>query len=174
MVLRNFGDKKPILGSDVYVDEAATVIGEVHLHDGSSVWPGAVIRADDAAVDIGRGTAMMDMSFAEAPKSRPVVVGDACIVSHGARLHGCTVGNDSLVGLGAIILDGAIIGACSVVAAGTLVPPGTRIPQESFVMGTPAKIIRQTNASDLTWLHDELKLVAAKAKIYQSSSIRSI
>jgi len=174
MVLRSFGDKKPILGSDVYVDEAATVIGEVRLHDGSSIWPGAVIRADDASVDIGRGSAMMDLSFAEAPKGRPVVVGDGCIVSHGARLHGCSIGNDSLVGLGAMVLDGAMVGACSVLAAGTLVPPGTKIPQESFVMGTPAKIIRQTNASDLTWLHDELKLIAAKAKIYRSSSQPSI
>jgi carbonic anhydrase/acetyltransferase-like protein (isoleucine patch superfamily) len=174
MALRSFGDKRPILGSDVYVDEAATVIGEVHLHDGSSIWPGAVIRADDASVDIGRGSAMMDLSFAEAPKGRPVVVWDGCIVSHGARLHGCSIGNDSLVGLGAIILDGAMVGACSVVAAGTLIPPGTKIPQESFVMGTPAKIVRQTNASDLTWLHDELKLIAAKAKIYRSSSQTSI
>lgn len=170
MVLRSFGDKKPILGSDVYVDEAATVIGDVHMHDGSSIWPGAVIRADDASVDIGRGTAMMDLSFAEAPKGRPVVVGDGCIVSHGARLHGCSIGNDTLVGLGAMILDGATVGAYSVVAAGTLVTPGTKIPQESFVMGTPAKVVRQTNASDLTWLHDELKLISAKMKVYRSSS----
>jgi carbonic anhydrase/acetyltransferase-like protein (isoleucine patch superfamily) len=174
MALRSFGEKKPFLGSDVYVDEAATVIGDVHLHDGSSVWPGAVIRADDASVDIGRGSAMLDLSFAEAPKGRPVVVGDGCIVSHGARLHGCSIGNDSLVGLGAIVLDGAMVGACSVLAAGTLVPPGTKIPQESFVMGTPAKIIRQTNSSDLTWLHEELKMLAAKARIYRSSSRPSI
>jgi len=170
MALRSFGNMKPTLGSDVYVDEAATVIGDVHLHDGSSIWPGAVIRADDASVDIGRGTAMMDMSFAEAPKGRPVVVGDGCIISHGARLHGCSIGNESLVGLGAMVLDGAVVGACSVVAAGTLVPPGTRIPEESFVMGTPAKIIRQTNSSDLTWLHEELKMIAAKTKVYRASS----
>jgi len=174
MVLRSFGNLRPTLGSDVYVDEAAAVIGDVHLHDGSSIWPGAIIRADDARVDIGRRSAMMDQSFAEAPKGRPVVVGDGCIVSHGARLHGCSIGDETLVGLGAMVLDGAVVGACSVVAAGTLVPPGTRIPQESFVMGTPAKIIRQTNSSDLTWLHDELKLIAAKAKIYQSSCQSSI
>jgi carbonic anhydrase/acetyltransferase-like protein (isoleucine patch superfamily) len=170
MVLRSFGDKRPILGSDVYVDDAAVVIGEVHLHDGSSVWPGAVIRADDASVDVGRGSAMMDMSFAEAPKGRPVVVGDGCVVSHGARLHGCSIGEESLVGLGAMILDGAIIGACSVVAAGSLVPPGTKIPLESFIMGTPARIIRQTNSSDLTWLRDELRLIAAKKNVYRSTS----
>lgn len=174
MTLRNFGERKPLLGTDVYVDEGATVIGDVHLHDGSSVWPGVVIRADDSSVDIGRGTAMMDMSFAEAPKGRPVVVGDRCIVSHGARLHGCAIGDESLVGIGAIVLDDAHIGARSVIAAGTLIPPGTRIPQGSFVMGTPGKIIRQTNASDLTWLREELKAIAAKAIVYRASSARSI
>ncbi len=157
------------MGADVYVDEDAIVIGDVHLHDGSTVWPGAVLRADDSTVDIGRGSAMMDLSFAEAPKGRPVVVGDGCIVSHGARLHGCTVGDETLIGIGAIVLDGASVGACSVLAAGTLVPPGTKIPQESFVMGVPGKMIRQTNSSDLSWLHDELKVLASKAKAYRAS-----
>ncbi len=169
MTIRGFGDKKPVLGSDVYVDENAVVIGDVHLHDGSSVWPGAVLRADDSSVDIGRGSAMMDLSFAEAPKGRPLAVGDGCICSHGARLHGCTVGDETLIGIGAIVLDGASVGECSVLAAGALVPPGTKIPQESFVMGVPGKIIRQTNSSDLAWLHEELKLLAAKAKVYRAS-----
>jgi len=174
MTLRSFGDKRPIIGSGVYVDEAAIVIGDVHLHDGSSIWPGAVVRADDASVDVGRGSAMMDMSFAEAPKGRPVTIGDGCIVSHGARLHGCSIGNDTLVGIGAIVLDGAMIGACSVLAAGALVPPGTKIPQESFAMGAPAKIIRQTNSSDLTWLRDELRFIAAKTKVYQAAPVTPI
>lgn len=174
MTIRSFGEKRPTLGVDVYVDEDAVVIGDVRLHDRASVWPGAVLRGDDSSVDIGRGSAMMDLSFAEAPKGRPVVVGDGCIISHGARLHGCTVSDETLVGLGAIVLDGASVGACSVLAAGTLVPPGTKIPQESFAMGVPAKIIRSTNSSDLTWLRDELKLLAAKAKVYQSPRIPSI
>ena len=169
MTIRGFGDKQPVIGSGVYVDENAVVIGDVHLHDGSSVWPGAVLRADDSTVDIGRGSAMMDLSFAEAPKGRPLVVGDGCICSHGTRLHGCTVGDETLIGIGAIVLDGASVGACSVLAAGTLVPPGTKIPQESFVMGIPGKIIRQTNSADLNWLHEELKALTSKAKVYKAS-----
>jgi len=169
MTIRGFGDKQPVLGSGVYVDENAVVIGDVHLHDGSSVWPGAVLRADDSTVDIGRGSAMMDLSFAEAPKGRPLVVGDGCICSHGTRLHGCTVGDETLIGIGAIVLDGASVGACSVLAAGALVPPGTKIPQESFVMGIPGKIIRQTNSADLNWLHEELKALTSKAKVYKAS-----
>ncbi len=174
MALRGFGDKRPSLGRGVYVDEAATVIGEVVLRDGSSVWPGTVIRADDASVDIGQGTAVLDMVFAEAPRGRPVSVGARCILSHGSRLHGCTVDDETLVGIGAIILDDARIGARSVVAAGTLIPPGTRIPEGSFVMGAPGRIIRQTNASDLTWLREELRAVAAKAAIYRATSSGAI
>jgi carbonic anhydrase/acetyltransferase-like protein (isoleucine patch superfamily) len=168
MVLRSFGEKSPALGMEVYVDESAVVIGEVVLRDRSSVWPGAVLRADDDMVEIGRGSAMMDMSFAEAPKGRPVVVGDGCIISHAARLHGCRVGDETLVGIGALILDGAVIGERSVIAAGCLVPPGTKIAAESFVMGQPARVVRQTTSKDVDWLSEELKLLSAKAAKYRS------
>jgi carbonic anhydrase/acetyltransferase-like protein (isoleucine patch superfamily) len=167
MVLRSFGDKRPTLGIDVFVDESAIVIGDVRLHDHASVWPGAVIRGDDASVDIGRGSAMMDVSFAEAPKGRPIVIGDNSIASHSVRLHGCSVGEECLIGIGAIVLDGASIGERSVVAAGCLIPPGTKIPAESFVMGMPGKIVRSTTSADLNWLREELKVLAAKADRYR-------
>jgi len=167
MTIRAFGDKRPVLGADVFVDESAVVIGDVRLHDGASVWPGAVIRADDAGVEIGRGSAMMDLSFAEAPKGRPVSVGDGCIVSHAARLHGCSIGPECVIGIGAIVLDGAVVGERSVVAAGTLVTPGARIPPESFVMGSPGRVVRSTTSADLAWLKDELKLLAIKGAKYR-------
>ncbi len=168
MVLRNFGEKKPSLGSGVYVDEAAVVIGDVRLKDRCSIWPGAVLRADDDYVEIGRGSAILDLGFAEAPRGRPVVVGDKCIVSHGARLHGCRIAAECIVGVGAIILDNATVGERSIVAAGSLIPPGTRIPAESFVMGAPAKVVRGTSSADTATLNDELKALAAKASIYMA------
>jgi carbonic anhydrase/acetyltransferase-like protein (isoleucine patch superfamily) len=168
MVLRSYGNKRPTLGSNVYVDESAVVIGEVFLRDRSSVWPGAILRADDDTVEIGRGSAMMDMSFAEAPKGRPVIVGDGCIVSHSARLHGCEVGDEALVGIGALILDGAVVGERSVIAAGCLVPPGMKIAAGSVVMGLPAHVVRKTSAKDVEWLGEELKILAAKAAKYRS------
>ncbi|MBU1915176.1 MAG: gamma carbonic anhydrase family protein, partial [Candidatus Thermoplasmatota archaeon] len=84
------------------------------------------------------------------------------------RLHGCKVGDETLVGIGALILDGAVVGERSVIAAGCLVPPGTRIAAESFVMGLPAHVVRQTSAKDVDWLREELKLLAAKAAKYRS------
>ncbi|MGQ9588266.1 MAG: gamma carbonic anhydrase family protein [Thermoplasmata archaeon] len=172
MALRKFGEKMPLLGKDVYVDESAQVIGDVHLMERSSVWPLAVLRGDDDKVEIGRGSAMMDMSFAEAPKGRPVVVGDGCIVSHTARLHGCSISRDTMVGIGSIVLDNATIGEACVIAAGSLVPPGTKIPARSFVMGVPGKIVRQTSSSEVSHLKDELRALAAKIAKYRETGPR--
>ncbi|MBN1678555.1 MAG: gamma carbonic anhydrase family protein [Candidatus Thermoplasmatota archaeon] len=169
MVLRSFGDKRPSTSKDVYVDEAAVVIGDVTLHERASVWPGAVIRADDDSVVVGRGSAVLDLAMIEAPRGRPVTVGDGCIVSHGARLHGCSVGNDSTIGIAAVILDGATIGEKSVVAAGSLVPPGAKIPSGSFVLGVPGRITRQTSQNDLARLREELRALADKATKYRST-----
>lgn len=168
MVLRRYGNKKPSLGADVFVDESAVVIGEVKLHDKASVWPGVVLRADDASVEIGRGSAIMDTAFAEAPKGRPVVVGDRSIVSHSAVLHGCRIGNECLIGIGSIVLDGASMGDRSVLAAGSLVTPGTKIPPDSFAMGVPAKVTRVTTDADIKWLRDELTVLEEKATTYRA------
>lgn len=166
MVVRSVGNKTPHIGADVYVDPAAVVIGDVSLLDRSSVWPGAVLRADDDRMEIGRGSAVMDVAFLESPRGRPVVVGDSCIVSHGARLHGCQVGSECLIGIGAILLDGVSVGERSVVAAGTLLPPGTRIPPESFVIGSPGKVTRNTSQADQKWLREELQTLHEKAARY--------
>jgi carbonic anhydrase/acetyltransferase-like protein (isoleucine patch superfamily) len=169
MVLRSYGDKKPSAAKDVFVDESAVVIGDVTLYERSSVWPGAVIRADDDSVVVGKGSAVLDLALIEAPKGRPVTVGDGCVISHGARLHGCSIGNDSTVGIAAIVLDGATIGEKSVVAAGSLVPPGAKIPSGSFVLGTPGRITRQTSQNDLARLREELRALADKAAKYKST-----
>jgi carbonic anhydrase/acetyltransferase-like protein (isoleucine patch superfamily) len=170
MVLRRYGDKKPSLGAGVFVDESAVVIGEVRLHDKASVWPCVVLRADDASIDIGVGSAIMDTAFAEAPKARPVTVGDHCIVSHSAVLHGCRIGDECLIGIGSIVLDGVSIGERSVLAAGSLVTPGTKIPPDSFVMGVPARVMRATTQADLKWLRDELMSLEEKAARYRAQS----
>ena len=170
MTLRAFGDKKPNVAKDAYVDEAAVVIGEVTLQERSSVWPGAVIRADDDSVVIGKGSAVLDLALVEAPKGRPVAVGEGCIISHGARLHGCSVGSESMIGIGAIVLDGATIGERSVVAAGSLVPPGAKIPQGSFVLGVPGRITRQTSSNDQARLREELRALADKSTRYRTGS----
>jgi carbonic anhydrase/acetyltransferase-like protein (isoleucine patch superfamily) len=167
MALRSYADKHPTLGEGVFVDISAQVIGNVEIKDGASIWPSAVIRADDESVEIGRGSAVMDLAFVEGPKGRPARIGTGCIVSHGARLHGCEIGDETVIGIGAIVLDGAVIGPRSVIAAGALIPPGTRIPPESFVVGVPGRVTRSTTSADNDKLRRDLKVLAAKARVYR-------
>jgi carbonic anhydrase/acetyltransferase-like protein (isoleucine patch superfamily) len=166
MPLRPYGDKRPALGKNVYVDESALVIGDVQLGDGVTVWPGAVLRADDDRIVIGRGSAVMDMAFAEAPQGRPVTVGEGSILSHAVRLHGCSIGRGVLVGVGAIVLDESIVGDGSVVAAGTLITPGSNIPDGSVVMGSPGKVTGKVSESNRAWLVKELQALSKKADVY--------
>jgi carbonic anhydrase/acetyltransferase-like protein (isoleucine patch superfamily) len=166
MALRKFGDKEPQLAEGVYVDEHAIIIGDVRLKDNSSIWPGAILRGDDDYVEIGRNSAVMDMAFVEAPKGMPVIVGNGCLVSHAARLHGCRLEDETMIGIGAVILDGAIIGARSIIAAGSLIAPGTRIPPESVIVGSPGKVTRRA-AADVDRLKNDLKSISRKVRIYR-------
>jgi len=167
MALRKFGDREPQLADGVYIDSSAQVIGDVRLKEGASVWPGAVLRGDDDYIEIGRNSAVMDVAFVEAPRGMPVVIGNSCLVSHAARLHGCRLEDETMIGIGAIVLDGAIIGARSIIAAGSLIVPGTRIPSESVVVGSPGRVTRRTTAADVDRLRNDLKNISRKIKVYR-------
>ncbi|HIJ17954.1 MAG TPA: gamma carbonic anhydrase family protein [Thermoplasmata archaeon] len=166
MALRNIGGRRPTIGDDVYVDESALLIGDVVLRGRASVWPCALLRADDDTVEVGEGSAVMDMAFLEAPKGRPVKIGRDCLVSHGARLHGCVVEDGVLIGIGAIVLDRAVIGKGSIVAAGSVVPPGREIPPGSVAAGAPAVVTRQTSSADADLVAAELDAIRTKARGY--------
>ncbi len=169
MTILPYGDKKPMIAPDAFVHESAIVIGDVHLHERASVWPGAVVRADDARVDIGKGSAIMDLALVEAPRGKPVVVGEGCIVSHAARLHGCVVMADSLIGIGATVLDGAMVAKGCVVAAGAIVPPGAKIPTGSFVIGVPGKVTREASPEEHKFVEDEIRHIFEKVSVYRTA-----
>ena len=155
-----------------YVDEAALLIGDVVLGAEASVWPGAILRGDDDRVEIAAGSAVMDMAFAEAPRGRSVFVGEDCIVSHGARLHGCRLERGVLVGIGAVILDGAIVHEGAIIAAGAVVPPGTQIAAGMMVAGVPASERRQVFKAEAEGIADDLASVRAKAREYSGARDR--
>lgn len=171
MVLRQIGDKRPRIAAGAYVDQDALLIGDVTLRERASVWPCALMRADDDSVEVGEGSAVMDMVFVEAPRGEPVRIGRDCLISHGARLHGCVVEDGVLIGIGATVLDGAKIGRGSIVAAGSLVPPGKEIPPGSVAMGTPASVTRQTGLADTEMVRDELGIIQAKANRYAHDAV---
>src|SRR5579859_1654371 len=126
----------PVLGRDVWIAETATVIGDVVLGEQANIWFGAVVRGDYMPIRIGARTNVQDNAVVHIThETAKTTIGDDVTVGHGALVHGATVGNLCLIGMGAIVLDGAVIGEGSFVAAGTLVTPGTNFPPRSFVMG---------------------------------------
>ncbi len=142
-MIRPYRGVYPQIAPSAYVDQAATVIGDVTFGERSSIWPSAVARGDVNRIVIGEETNIQDGSVLHGELDRfPVLIGNRVTVGHMACLHGCVIEDDVLIGIGAIVLNGARVGRGSVIAAGALVPEGMEIPPESMVMGTPAKVRR--------------------------------
>lgn len=134
--------RNPQLDPETFVAENSTVIGRVVLKKGASVWFNAVLRADIADIVIGEYSNVQDNSVIHVDYDVPAIVGNFVTIGHGAILHACKIGNNTLVGMGAIILDRALIGNNCLVAAGSLVPPGKTYPDGSLILGNPATIVR--------------------------------
>ncbi|HKK22233.1 MAG TPA: gamma carbonic anhydrase family protein [Pseudohaliea sp.] len=135
------GDDTPrLLGDGHYIAPNAAVIGRVILRAGASVWFSCVLRGDVEAIEIGEGSNIQDGTVIHADPGFPVRVGANVTVGHNAMLHGCTIGDGSLIGIGAVVLNGARIGRGCLVGAGALVTEGTEIPDGSLVLGSPARV----------------------------------
>ena len=146
-------DKTPSLGKDNYIAHNATVIGDVELADNVSIWFNVVIRADGGKVTIGEGSNIQDGSVVHVDDDYPVTIGKGVTVGHKVMIHGCTIGDNSLIGINAVVLDGAVIGKHCLIGANTLVPSGMVIPDGSMVMGSPAKIKRELTDKEVVYLH---------------------
>lgn len=140
-----------ILGSEVqldrpaFIDPTARVFGRVSAGEGSSFWPYSVIRAEGAAVRIGRFTNIQDGAVIHVGGGKGTVIGDYCSIAHRAVVHGAEVGDDCLIGIGSVVMDGAKLGKRCVIGAMALVPPGAEIPDDSVVMGVPGKVVATRN-----------------------------
>jgi len=132
----------PHIAEGAWVADTAQVMGRVHMGPGSSVWFGAVVRGDMDDIRIGANTNIQDGSVLHADAGKPLTIGDNVTVGHMVMLHGCTVGEGSLIGIGAIVLNGAKIGKGCIVGAGALVTEGKEFPDGSMIIGSPAKAVR--------------------------------
>jgi carbonic anhydrase/acetyltransferase-like protein (isoleucine patch superfamily) len=132
--------KTPNIAKTAWVHAAAVVIGDVTLADDVSVWPTAVLRGDRDAIRVGRSSNVQDGAVLHCDPGKPCVIGERVTIGHRAVVHGCTVGDEALIGIGAIVLNGAVVGAGSLVAAGAVVGEGMEIPPGSLVLGVPAKV----------------------------------
>ena len=135
-----------------YIDPSAQMYGRVTLREGSSIWCNAVIRSEAAYVEVGRFSNIQDFVMIHTDPGRPVTVGEYCSITHHATLHGCTIGNNVLIGINATIYGGAVIGDNSIVGQHAYVKDGTIVPPNSIVVGSPAKVIRTHN----NWLANRI------------------
>jgi carbonic anhydrase/acetyltransferase-like protein (isoleucine patch superfamily) len=146
--LDKFLGKKPRLGKGVYIAKTATVIGDVTLGTHSSVWYGAVLRGDINRIAVGHHSNIQDNAVLHLADDFPCILGNWVTVGHGAIVHACKVGDEVLIGMGAVILDGAVIGKQSLIGAGALVTQGVKIPPDSLVLGSPARVVRKLTAKE--------------------------
>jgi len=162
-MIKDFEGKNPVISDRAFAAENATIIGDVHLSDGTSVWYGAVIRGDCATITIGEHSNIQDNCTVHADKGFNVTVGKNVTVGHNAILHGCTVGDNCLIGMGAILLNGAVIGENSIVGAGALVTENKIFPPNSVIIGSPAKVSKTLDGNKK---EDMLKSVTQNAEHY--------
>ena len=167
-MIYSLGDKRIETASDEwYVAPGACVIGQVRLGIAASIWFNCVIRGDSDWIVLGDRTNVQDGSIIHTDAGVPVHLGAEVSVGHGAMLHGCTVGEGSLIANGAIVLDGVRIGRRCVIAAGALVPPGKVIPDRSVVMGTPGKIVREIDERDLKMMAETTQHYIDRGREYR-------
>jgi carbonic anhydrase/acetyltransferase-like protein (isoleucine patch superfamily) len=154
-MIYQLGDRKPVLDGDNFVAPNAAVIGSVHLKHGASVWWSVTIRGDNDLITLGEDVNIQDGSVIHCDSGLPVVLERDVSVGHLVMLHGCTIGANSLIGIGAIILNRAVIGKNCLVGAGSLVTEGKQIPDGSLVLGSPGKVVRTLSAEEIalnTWI----------------------
>ncbi len=157
-MLRAYRSVSPTVHPSAFVDQSAQVIGDVHLGPESSVWMNVVVRGDVNSIRIGARTNIQDLTLVHVMReTNPTIIGDNVTIGHSAVVHGCTIEDRCLIGMGAILLNGCVIGTGSIVAAGTLVPERMVVPPGSMVMGVPGKVKRPLTPEEdasITWYAD--------------------
>ncbi|HYP26648.1 MAG TPA: gamma carbonic anhydrase family protein [Blastocatellia bacterium] len=157
-MIRSYQGMKPKIAATAFIEASAQIIGDVEIDQHSSVWFNCVIRGDVNKIRIGHSTNIQDGTVIHVTNGQyPTIIGNCVTVGHGVVLHGCTVKDRSLVGIGSIVLDDVVIGEMSFVAAGSLVTPGTIIPPRSLVMGSPARVRREVTEEELARIDQHWK-----------------
>lgn len=168
MTIFTLKDCRPLVAETAYIAPNATVIGRVRLADDVSIWPGAVVRGDNDLIEIKSGTNIQDGAVLHVDPGHPMSIGCNVTVGHVAVVHGCTIGDGSLVGIHATVLNDAKIGNDSIVAAGSVVPEGKSYPDRSLILGVPGKVVRELTDDEVKWIADNARDYAARAALYRN------
>jgi len=147
-MIAELNGKMPQIHPKAFVHEAAVVIGDVVIDEEANIWPCAVLRGDIERITVRMGSSIQDGAVVHTDPGYPAIIGEGTTIAHGCIIHGCRIGNHSLVAMGAIVLTGAEVGDYCVVGAGALIPEGKIIPSNSIAMGLPAKVVRCVEEAD--------------------------
>lgn len=159
----------PQIPDSAWVADSAQVMGDVVLGGDVSIWFGVVVRGDTERITIGAGSNVQDLSVLHADPGKPLTIGSGVTVGHKAMLHGCAIGDNSLIGIGAVVLNGAKIGKGCLVGAGALVTEGKEFPDGSMIIGSPAKAVRQLTPEQLQGLRESARQYVANAQRFKTS-----
>jgi len=159
------------LNDSCWVAPSATIIGNVHLKQQSSIWFGAVLRGDNEPIIIGEGSNVQELVMCHTDPGFPLTVGSGCTIGHKALLHGCTIGDNTLIGMGAMVMNGASVGNNCLIGAGALVSEGKTIPDNSLVMGVPGKIVRELDENAVAGLKMSAEIYQRNAKRFQKGLV---
>jgi carbonic anhydrase/acetyltransferase-like protein (isoleucine patch superfamily) len=168
MTIYQLGEHAPEIDASAFVAENATVIGKVTLQANSSVWFGATIRGDNERITIGENSNVQEGTVMHTDMGYPLTVGKDVTIGHQAMLHGCTIGDGSLIGIQAVVLNGARIGKGCLVGAGALVTEGKEFPDNSLIVGAPAKVVRQLTAEDVARLKGSADSYVQRGQLFKS------
>ena len=168
MALYSLANRKPTLGHDAWIAPNAIVIGDVRLGDNASIWWSAVVRGDNDTITIGANSNIQDGSVLHADEGVPLTIGANVTVGHLVMLHGCTVGDESLIGIKSVILNKAVIGRHCIIGANSLIAEGKVIPDRSLVMGSPGKVVRQLSDEEVALLRHAAQGYVDNARRYRA------
>ena len=172
MPIYQLGEKHPQLAASAWMADSAQVIGDVRLGPDVSIWFNTVLRGDNDPITIGAGSNIQDGSILHTDDGVPLTIGKNVTVGHQVMLHGCTIGDESLIGIGAVVLNGAVIGKHCLVGAGALVTEGKTFPDGSLIIGSPARVVRQLTPEQIDALRRSAQHYTENARRYQEQLAR--
>jgi carbonic anhydrase/acetyltransferase-like protein (isoleucine patch superfamily) len=169
MAIYQIGDKKPVIPDSCYIAEEAVIIGDVRLGEGVSIWPGAVLRGDNEPITIGDGSNVQECSVLHTDPGAPLTIGKNVTVGHQVMLHGCTIGDGSLIGIQSVVLNKSVIGKDCLVGAGAVVTENKSFPDRSVIFGSPAKAVRELNDENAARLAGSAASYVKRSKDYKAN-----
>jgi carbonic anhydrase/acetyltransferase-like protein (isoleucine patch superfamily) len=172
MAIYRVDDRVPNVPASAYVAPQGIVIGQVTLGEHVSVWPGAVVRADDDTITIGDNTNVQDGAVLHIDKGCPMVIGANVTIGHQAMLHGCTIGEGSLIGIQAVIYNRAVVGRNCIVGAGAVITEGKEFPDGSLIVGAPAKLVRALTPEQIAGLRANIDTYVKRGALYREKLVQ--